>query len=984
MWDDNSPLAFHTFVYKFGEERRNIFIHENFTLFEAGGGVQWFVIEGMDQHMLWTEFGKDRPVIPDIKMMHHAASTWKRSWCAVFLLMNLKAPEWIYTNCKERINSYVCSLENKTKHSISMKRIDFPLLTACPRDMIKIDLYCLKTVWAAQQGTSQVKYLQQGMQRIKHSLLLGSTVQIVLCNTLKITPVLFCGATNCTTTTVHHYDKFQLKYTVKREVKDYAGFHLFQKRLFQVTVGSNIIECDFGSYISVLKLCSKNKCATKSYQTLCTCSETKAKQQCCPSLKRMNRKGLCVPFMTLQESVKQPDASNNLSRRHSKPNVFICTTGIILPAHLVDDLVPDCGTDGEDENILKALIINNTKTHCKDRNQIPCHQGHTQCFDISVVCVFQLSKYFHNVPCRNAAHLHNCTHFQCNTLFKCPGFYCIAWKYVCNDRWNCPHGADETKSVCHFFKECRSMFRCQNICTPLASLCDGVADCFDTEDELLCQLSEVPCPRGCSCFAFALKCKNTFLKFPLTVPFVYISIDHSPQTSQILFNSLPYLITANLFRVSLGQVCNIIPSHDLQVLLLMFDNVPDLGANCFKTNKMLFTLHLSFNQIATIHENAFVDLNNLHTLNLTMNHLTSLSKTLFQTCLGVLSLSWNPLSDVPLDVFSKHLPQLLETNDYKICCITSSETECKSNMTWYLSCRKLLPNNVLKVMSWSVSSLTVGLNIISASVYLVWRKRSASNSLLIVSLNCAEIMQGVYLYIIAGSGVSYGDTFAIKQQKWMSSTVCLPASTSALDFCLSSAASQLLLTLSRLMLVIHPVDSDFKRASFIAKHIGHLHFLGFCLSFAFCASLYFSQGSFPNSLCLITVDPTKFVLLCRIVANCILCFHTTASILVIVMSFVLVKKFRESQEAISKSKSKSVSAASLSRTLCMTIVSTTLCWFPSDAVFLTALFLPMYPINMILWTIVTVGQFTNIVTPITVGVSLLRSVWKESKQQSVK
>ncbi len=335
------------------------------------------------------------------------------------------------------------------------------------------------------------------------------------------------------------------------------------------------------------------------------------------------------------------------------------------------------------------------------------------------------------------------------------------------------------------------------------------------------------------------------------------------------------------------------------------------------------------------------------------------------------------MNDVLLDIFVKHSPKLVETNDIRICCLTSPDTVCKTEMVWYFSCEELFPNTGLKVSSWSVCNLTIVLNFISVVMHLVWRQRSPSNTILIVGLNVAEMLQGAYLYIIAGADVTYGDTFAIEQYHWRSSTVCLLASTLALDFSLSSAAAQILLSLSRLMIVIHPVDTDFKRSNFVAKHVGHLHFLGLCLSFAFSASLYFSHGSFPSSLCLITVDPTKFVLLCRLMTLFILCFHITVSILIKVMSFLLLKKYKESQKAISKSKS--VSSASLSIKLYLTIISTTMCWIPPDIVFLTALFLPVYPTDMIIWTVVTVGQITAVLSPIMVGISLLKSVWRDSK-----
>ena len=41
-------------------------------------------------------------------------------------------------------------------------------------------------------------------------------------------------------------------------------------------------------------------------------------------------------------------------------------------------------------------------------------------------------------------HLVDCSHHMCSDIyFKCPGFYCLPWRFVCNNKWDCPGGVDE-------------------------------------------------------------------------------------------------------------------------------------------------------------------------------------------------------------------------------------------------------------------------------------------------------------------------------------------------------------------------------------------------------------------------------------------------------------------------------------------------------------------------------------------------------------
>ncbi len=65
----------------------------------------------------------------------------------------------------------------------------------------------------------------------------------------------------------------------------------------------------------------------------------------------------------------------------------------------------------------------------------------------------------------NGKHLISCEDYPCgNEYFKCSGFYCIPWRLVCNDRWDCPGGTDENNCK---QKACPGMFKCVN-----SSICD--------------------------------------------------------------------------------------------------------------------------------------------------------------------------------------------------------------------------------------------------------------------------------------------------------------------------------------------------------------------------------------------------------------------------------------------------------------------------------------------------------------------------------
>ena len=108
------------------------------------------------------------------------------------------------------------------------------------------------------------------------------------------------------------------------------------------------------------------------------------------------------------------------------------------------------------------------------------------------------------------SHLQNCTDFECNLHYKCPGHYCIPWRYVCEGKWDCPLGYDEFKITCGELRKCQRMFHCYGtgICLHLKDICDGYKDCPYGDDEVLCLLSTVYCPKVCICINFAIVCRN--------------------------------------------------------------------------------------------------------------------------------------------------------------------------------------------------------------------------------------------------------------------------------------------------------------------------------------------------------------------------------------------------------------------------------------------------------------------------------------------
>ncbi len=168
-----------------------------------------------------------------------------------------------------------------------------------------------------------------------------------------------------------------------------------------------------------------------------------------------------------------------LKDEHHQPleRKFICDNNKTIDWKLVDDLFADCGPRAEDEPILVTQLVDNLSYKCKNSFQIPCRQGHTKCFNISSIYSYELDRYLHLIPCRTGEHIQSCKDFECHAKFKCKLSYCIPWAYVCDSKWDCPHGEDESsEQFCFQMGHCQNTFKCRNtkhMCMQLANVCDG-------------------------------------------------------------------------------------------------------------------------------------------------------------------------------------------------------------------------------------------------------------------------------------------------------------------------------------------------------------------------------------------------------------------------------------------------------------------------------------------------------------------------------
>ena len=269
----------------------------------------------------------------------------------------------------------------------------------------------------------------------------------------------------------------------------------------------------------------------------------------------------------------------------------------------------------------------------------------------------------------------------------------------------------------------------------------------------------------------------------------------------------------------------------------------------------------------------------------------------------MISLKWNPMKSIDSNAFVRTTVKVIETTDYHICCVAPLNSECPAIMPWYFSCSKLLPTLSMTITFIVVSILIMVTNVSSLVLHALSNRSNKCYTLTVISINLNDTLCGIYLCIIWIANFAFKETFSAKEENWRSSSMCLVAFGFALRFNITSPLFLFLMSVSRLMVVVHPIETIFKQPSFITK-ITLCVCTSICIIFIIVTLLIkFMQNTLPSSLCSPFIDPNNSVFLIKILIWFVATEQMSMSIIIIVLHCLLVKNIKISQKNVKKSKS---------------------------------------------------------------------------------
>ncbi len=896
--------------------------------------------------------------------------------CTMLVIMNLAEPHWINIGCDTKLLTTILCQRNSTQIKHNRAEVLHTQQT-CESKSILHSNSCYQLTWQNIDQPS-IRKVFSGCDKGSKPVTSTELEKLYfLINCTSATKVSYL-TTNATTKTPTLVNTIMRKYGKITRLTKHAvhsdsaeGHFVCQSNTKSYIFAPNTHLCTNGGMISISSLCdNQNDCSDGSDEFTCFCSNDQKEQHFC---KHVSSPHKCGPlYYNTVDGICKMHVPKNKHQLVSKPQkqLFTCFSNKTINTNLVDDFLPDCGPHGEDEGMLKLLLKTGKETGCTRKEQTPCRPGHPRCFFIHDTCSYKLGKSGNLEPCRNGGHLVQCHTFECSAKYKCVSSYCIPWTYFCDGKWDCLNGEEEdTKSCLKHFEICKMMFRCANrakMCIHPGNVCDGTEDCPGKDDELLCELKTISCLTGCFCLGFALHCIHikVSLLVQQPVPFAYIAIQNSSLVPTI-FNYLSPTILI-LTSSSIQSVCKVKFSLSLGLLDCGENALSLLSSLCFYSYPSLTVIKLDFNDITNVETHSFYNLSNLLFLNLSSNPLTHFSPDFVANSATFLL----KITEVKIkyrkdkNEFQDDVFKAVVTDDYHICCLVKkATTRCTVKQPWHAACQELLPESNIRSSFFAFAGLVVIFNTINILIHLTLDRPFRAFSLIVVALSSNDILCAVYLGIIWMTDLHYQGHFSVIEEQWRSSSTCFAACLCILLFSVMSSMILILMSLSRLRVVVKPVDTKFKDFVFV-KH---------CISFVIVASFVpvlittfnfkFLHHRIPNVLCLPFLDVVASNVSIQIITWFLACLQVFSAVSILVMHILLIHNLTQSQRSIRKSKQLS---AVLVFQLVLITSTNFLCWFPTLGIFISAMFLTQFPREIVLWTLVCSMPLNSYINPIVV------------------
>ncbi len=788
--------------------------------------------------------------------------------CSMLILNNLAFPDVVSVLCNKKLTEYHFCKMQLSKISKNTSNEGFmSSITTCKISSFKWSHVCLSLVGINGKDKLVLNHFSD-LQSVKNFF---STIQLLVTeislfysnlNVLYLdSKTSKCYSSKRIDTGIWQFYDWIFKNT-SCETK--VGFLLdikTQKRGFQTQCAEDIggmYECSDGTCITDTLVCDGiHQCMGGEDELNCCYERTTDQKLFCETVLFHCESNKHIHYSLVSDGER--DCSNTKDEFYQYNKLFNrgtddqvtaekqhkCLDGKNIPSSTWNDLIPDCDSNEQEDEVEYRKIIDcpdlAKNYNCPQEGMLSCELGHSRCFYMWQLCLYDRNELKHLIPCRNGAHLMNCSSFECNAAFKCFSFYCVPFRRVCDGVIDCVNGEDETACP---WKACPGLLKCRktSYCVDPFDICNNKTDCPSEDDEILC--SAPLCSVRCICLGFSIFCNNTGIDSSFSWNFEYATIksitivnlekDLNPDMFNKIVMTLKIVLTCSkishiCFPQSHSQNNPLLEMKSLLYLEATRNLINTLYSRCFSENQYLKILNLSANIVTKIVPTCFNNLKKLNVLDMSHNEIDTLTGGIFHPLqsLNYLNLNKNPLTYMLSDIFpSGEMSVEIHSADVRFCCMVNIIKSCQAEITWFESCDDLLDSVLLRACVWLTGISSSIFNIISVVIHILnlssAKKVNLSTKLfgfLAICLNSADLSYSAYMIILASVDIHYTNIFLYHQIPWRQSVICsLLTFLSLFSFILSNFIL-VIITYRKLVGVVYPLETYTQTKSQISKII---------------------------------------------------------------------------------------------------------------------------------------------------------------------
>lgn len=891
------------------------------------------------------------------------------SFCTVMVLTNLASPKWIPGNCNTKLGKVVYCLLEKRNINYDNLTFDIPELL-CPKGTILTKESCYLFLWG------NLKIAKD--QRHNLPFVLFDAVRETFPPIFSVNLTHIITYTRCCETYRFEFSPVVHNYT--------EALYRKTEKLQNIIAGGNIFRCFKNIYILMIFVCDgNNDCpGVASDEIGCECNRSSNYSSKCKFTIDKSGKRSCSIFYLrtvannchIFSFAKDTEFDDG---KQAVQNKTLQCNGLMYQFSRTNDVVIKCRNKEENTTKFKdtGICTQNGKMYCDGENSI--------CYNISDICVYKLNFFGYLIPCRTGGHIQNCKEVQCNIMFKCPNYHCIPLGYLCDGKWDCPGGVDEFSTKCGENRSCVNLFKCRGyqICVHFGDVCNSYNDCPFGDDEYFCTLHSKLCPIYCECLLFFAKCINANVVRDVYLNYQIILIQYfhfNISTFRFVFK---YIFILTITDTNLDSICHAASEINSLVSLDISSNaVIEINSRCFQNAFKLKIIKINDNLISTIQENAFYNISTLLLLNISGNLLPVLRHAMFNDLvkIDIFSMKGINMSRVDTDAFEEIHFKILETQNYFLCCLVPLETKCSSNMPWYATCADLLPHTAVKITFYTICFVILIGNIASIILqrmsFLQKLDKTGAYGITVASINVADIIGAIPLFVLWIADLSFKNIFFLNENYWRSSVFCYFTFGTNICFNIMSPSFLYFLAFSRLMVVLYPMDTEFKDTKFVFRWLLTILAASNFVAITFTITSWYLTLNIPMSLCSPFIDLTNDITIIKVITFLTAIMQVTAAICILIVYSILIVSLKKSQETLQQSMSKKQSNLSLVVQIIIVTSSNILSWIPCGIIYVMVMFMEKYPIDMLIWITIGVAPINSVVNPIVFISTTVRKILK--------